>query len=307
MNDRNPLHMLGALLAPDLGLVVARAERGRLLEQWGLNPHRADPDTLMAHDDAEGFDEKIPEGVAGAALFPIMNAADALAAADILITTAASSAPFNHHTPAFLSLCRTAIECSSQAIWILSPIERNIRRKRAAGLAKIGIEHLREFLLIEIEAHDNGLRELSSEKYEKAKNRLKFHTAELDTLERLDPQNGRKYSELVRKASNWIQENPPGNHPELEKIHYPTHAKQQYRVCSSFTHGHSWPIDLIAGPLGMFAMMADAIFTALVTTESAICLYEAQSTDPDRSRKNYYPHHLQETIDEYRSRYSGTA
>lgn len=305
MEEADAVYALGAMLAPALARVGERCKRGRTLEKWGLQPHRADPRTSMALDDGDGYDQKIPEGLTGTVLFPVMNATDALASVDILITAAAKSRPFNHHTASFLALCRTAVECSAQAIWVMSPLERDIRRARAAGLAKVGTEHARDYHDTAIAAHEQKFRVLPDVNYEQSKHRLKFHNEEIDTLDTLAQVNGRKYSDLVRKAANWIEANPPAHTTETENVHIPTLSKQQYRLCSSFIHGHSWPTDLIGGgPTGMFSMMADAIATALLYTESAVSLYEAQSTDPDGTRTNYYPDGLQATVDEWRPLYA---
>ncbi|WP_207843374.1 hypothetical protein [Williamsia soli] len=305
MKEEDALYALGAMLAPALQRVGERCERGRTLEKWGLKPHRPDPRTSMALDDGDGYDRKIPEGLSGTVMFPIMNATDALASADILITAAAKKRPFNHHTASFLALCRTAVECSAQAIWVMSPVERDVRRARAAGLAKVGTEHARDYHDNAIQAHDQKLRVLPDVNYKQSQHRLKFHKEEIATLDALDQENGRKYTDLVRKAANWIEENPPAHATETQNVHIPTLSKQQYRLCSSFIHGHSWPTDLIGGgPSGMFSMMADAINTALIYTESAVCLYEAQSTDPDSTRTNYYPEELQPTIDTWRALYA---
>lgn len=185
----------------------------------------------------------------------------------------------------------------------MSPAERGDRRARAAGLARIGIEHAREYHSEAIAAHDNKLLVLPDETYKQSNHRLQFHQKELEVLETLPQQNGRKYTELVRKAANWIQENPPKHTTDIDKKHFPTIMKMQYRVCSSFTHGHSWPTDLVHGPSAMFSMMADAIATAVVSTECAIALFEAQSTDPTSGRINYYPDRLNPTIEEWRGRY----
>ncbi|OBA69004.1 hypothetical protein [Gordonia sp. 852002-10350_SCH5691597] len=305
MYDSDPLHTLATMLTPQLGRVMERAQRGRTLEEWGLNPHRADPDTPMSLDDADDYEQKIPEGLTGTVLYPIMNAVDSLAAIDILLANAVKSKPFNHHTASVLSLCRTAIECSAQAVWVMCPPERSVRRARAAGLAKIGAEHAREFHTELLKAHDNGHRTIPDETYGQSQHRQKFHDGEIAVLDNLAQEKARQYSELIRKSANWIGDNPPTHaHDLLQGIHFPTLAKQEYRVCSSFTHGHSWPIDLLGGrSTDMFAMMADAIATALVYTESALCLYEAQSTSPD-SHRRFYPERLQVTINEWRELYS---
>lgn len=210
----------------------------------------------------------------------------------------------NHHAASFLALCRTAIESSSQAIWAMSPADRADRRARAAGLAKIGLEHARDYHADAISAHDNGLQKMPDLNYKQSQHRREFHQGELDELAKLPQQSARKYTELVRKAANWIKDHPPAHTNETAMVHFPTMMQLQYRQCSSFTHGHSWPIDLVQGPSGMFAMMADSINTALLTTEVAVCLFEAQSTDPNGFRENYYPARLQPTIDAWRELYS---
>ncbi|QQM21811.1 hypothetical protein I7X09_28375 [Rhodococcus sp. P-2] len=303
MNETDALYALGTLLTPPLGRVVERGKRGQTLEPWGLQPHRADPGTPMAKDDEDGYDSKIPEGLTGTVLFPIVNATDALASIQILLETGAKRTPFKHHTPSFLSSCRTAFESSAQAIWIMSPEDRDSRRARAAGLARIGTEHAREFQSEAINAHDNKLLVMPDKSYEQSKRQHQFYQDELDVLDTLPQQKGGGYTAMVRKAANWLQDNPPFHTTDMDGKHFPTIMKQQYRVCSSFTHGHSWPTDLVNGPSALFAMMADAIATAVISTECAIALFEAQSTDPASGRTNHYPDRLQPTIDGWRDRY----
>lgn len=303
MNPMDALYALGTSLNPPLQRVIERGKRGQELEKWGLQPHRADPGTSMAKDDADDYDSLIPEGLTGTVLFPIMNATDALATIQTVLVQGAKTAPFKHHTPSFLSSCRTAFESSAQAIWIMTADDRAGRRARAAGLARIGTEHAREYQREAIESHDNKLVVMSAEDYAQSVHRLDFQQGELDVLGTLPQQKGGGYSAMVRKAASWLQDNPPLHSTDLDGKHFPSIMKQQYRLCSSFTHGHSWPTDLVDGPTSMFAMMADAIAAAVINTECAIALYEAQSTDPNIGRTNYYPDRLQVTIDEWRSRY----
>lgn len=303
MNPNELLYSLSTALNPPLQRVIARGERGQELEAWGLQPHLGDPGTSMAKDDEDDYESKIPEGLTRTAAFPVMNATDALATIRTVLAEGAKRVPFKYHTPSFLSSCRTAFESSAQAIWILSPEERDVRRARAAGLARVGIEHAKKYHEEALEAHDNRLLVLPDETLAQTKHRLQFHQEELDVLDTLPQQKGGGYTEMVRKAANWLQANPPLHSTDLNGKHFPTIMKQQYRVCSSFTHGHSWPIDLVDGPTAMFAMMADAIATAVISTECAIALYEAQATDPASGRVNHYPDRLQPTIDAWRTRY----
>ncbi len=258
----------------------------------------------MAQDDADGYDEKIPEGLSGTVLYPIMNAIDAIASTSALVSQARAEAPFNHHPAAFLSLCRTSIECSAQAIWVMSSEDRDVRRRRAAGLAKVGVEHAREWHSLTQSAYDNGLMEVPEEASVQNRHRLDMHEEELKILETLGPANARQYSDLVRKAANWIAENPPRHAEDVGRVHFQTVSKLGYRVCSSFTHGHAWPIHLLGNPMESFGMMADSVNLALINTECALALYEAQATDPNLGRDRLYPQTLQVTIDDWRGRFS---
>jgi hypothetical protein len=226
------LYALGVILNPPLARAVDRGKRGHTLEPWGLHPHRADPGTPMALDDMDGFDSKIPEGVCGTVLFPIMNATDALASIQILLRSGAGSIPFKHHTSSFLSMCRTAFESSAQAIWILSPEDRESRRARAADLARIGIEHARDYHKEAINAHDNKLMMRPDELYGQSKHRYNFHQDELAVLGTL-PLRGKGYPAMVRKAANWLEAHPPAHTTDMQGKHFPTIMKQQYRLCSS--------------------------------------------------------------------------
>lgn len=303
MNDADALHALTALMLPSLGRVLERGKRGQELETWGLKPQRPDPGTSMAKDDEDDFQINVPEGVAGTVIFPIMNATDALASINVLLEAGAKKVPFKHHTPSFLASCRTAFESSAQAIWIMSADDRDSRRARAASLARIGTEHAREYHEVAINAHANRFIVMSDQELAQSNRRLKFHQDELDVLDTLSQQSGKGYSAMVRKAANWLQDNPPVHTTDMDGKHFPTIMKQQYRVCSSFTHGHSWPTDLVHGPSQLFSMMADAIATAVISTECAVALYHSQSTNPSIARTNHYPARLQPSIDAWRARY----
>lgn len=298
------LHSLSMMLNPPLQRVIERGQRGQTLEAWGLNPHRADPNTSMAKDDDDGFDKKIPEGVTGTVMYPIMNATDALATLNVVLQAGKRSVPFRYHAPSVLASCRTAFESSAQAIWVMSPEDRDVRRARAAGLAMIGVEHAKEYHKDTIKAHDNKLLLVPDETYGQSQHRLNFHQSELDTLAALPRESGRRYTVLVRKAANWIQDNNPAHTAELAGKQFPTIMDEQYRVCSSFTHGHSWAINLADGPSAMFAMMADALMSAIISVECAVALYEAQTTDPASARTHNYPERLQPSIDAWRVRYA---
>lgn len=303
MDHSELLHAFAALFNPALGRATVRAERAQTLKDWGLNPRRPDPGTSMDADDADGYLDKIPEGLAGTVMFPIMTATDAIASAGTLIELAKQDTPFNHHTAAVLSMCRAAIECSAQAIWVMNDSDRDERRKRAAGLAKVGIEQARDWHSETIRAHENGHQLVSEESLAQSRFRMGFHEGEITVLDGLEPANARSYRDMVRKAANWISANPPRHTTDVGEVHYPTFSLGAYRVCSGFTHGHGWPTDLLGDPMESFAMMADFINLAVINTECAVALYEAQATDPNVPRDYHYPERLQITIDEWRSRY----
>lgn len=305
--DPEQIYGVGVLQYPALGRMVERTERGSELNRWALDPRRPEVASVMGHDDDE-FDTKTPHGVSGAALFPIMNAIDSMVGIHSILKRVPSVTPFNHHPASVMSLCRTAFESSAQSIWILSPNDREVRRRRAAGASKVGVGQKYSHLDTELRAHDLGSQDIPEPYLTEMRDHLVFAKEELDRVRSIDAESA-NYSKMVSMAGKWLHANPPQHlRFDLGVLNISTRIDQQYRLCSSFTHGYNWAIDFVSaeGIGGIAKMLADAIAVSLYVTESAVCLYEAQAyiNDSTSSRIGRYPSRLQPTVDSWRSMYS---
>ncbi|MGY1895959.1 hypothetical protein [Nocardia gipuzkoensis] len=280
--------------------MMERAKRGRELSAWGLNPERPDSGSVMDQDDDAHFKASTPHGVAGAALFPIMNAADALAMTCAMLELVPQSLPFNHHPASVMSLCRTAFESAAQSIWMLSPATRDQRRKRAAGASMVGAGQKSSHLRVELETHDAGKHVIPEPYLTAMRGHLQFAIEERDRVESL-PRETDNFSTMVTKAGDWISANRPVHlKTELGAADIPIQISQQYRLCSSFTHGYNWGTDFCSNIGDVGAMLSDAMAVAIFVTESAVALYEAQATNPKYPRRaKSYPSRIQPTIAQY--------
>jgi hypothetical protein len=261
----------------------------------------------MALDDV-GFDTKTPHVVSGAALFPIMNAIDSIVVIHGVLKRVRQKTPFNHHSASVMPLCRTAFESSSQSIWMLSPADRDGRRRRAAGSSLVGAGQKYSHLDTELKAHDAGKQLIPEPYLSEMRDHLKFSKEELDAVRTVncEPAN---FSKMVAEAGKWLHANPPTHlSAELGHLDLSTRIDQQYRICSSVAHGYNWATDFVAaeGIGGIAKMLADAIAVAVYVTESAVCLFEAQATNrasaPPRPRN--HPGRLQPTIGSWSSMYA---
>lgn len=294
------IYALGLVQYPALGRMMERARRGRELSAWGLNPERPDSGSVMDQDDDTHFKANTPHGVAGAALYPIMNAADALTMTCVMLELVPKSLPFNHHPASVMSLCRTAFESASQCIWMLSPSTRDQRRKRAAGASMVGAGQKSSHLRVELETHDSGKRVIPEPYLSGMRDHLHFAVEERDRVASLDRETD-NFSTMVTKAGDWLSANRPVHlKTEFDSVDLPAQISQQYRLCSSFTHGYNWGIDFCLNIGDVGAMLSEAISVAIFVTESAVALYEAQATNPESpGRAKRYPSRIQPTIEQY--------
>ena len=77
-----------------------------------------------------------------------------------------------------------------------------------------------------------------------------------------------------------------------------------YSSGSSFVHGYKWMSDYIRNDEDTLKLIADGFAAALIMTECAVALFEAQATHPARAsiRKNY-PDRLTATVEKWIPRY----
>jgi hypothetical protein len=79
-------------------------------------------------------------------------------------------------------------------------------------------------------------------------------------------------------------------------------AERFYTVGSSFVHGYKWMTAYIGTEGDVLAQLADSLAAALIMTECAVALYEAQATHPARPlvRRKNYPGYLEPTVAAWR-------
>jgi hypothetical protein len=117
--------------------ILDRAARGGALNEWSLNRQVPDEGSSLALDDAEYLPELGDMFVSETAVYPAMSAAGNLAAAAELIDgweKPDANGHLNMHTHAVMTGCRVALETAALTVWTLSPDDRELRRKRCAGL-----------------------------------------------------------------------------------------------------------------------------------------------------------------------------
>ncbi len=129
--DMDPAELLTRLsekltTAEAMHRTLMRAQRGKELYTWGLNPQYADPNSSLAADDAGFMNEYTGDMVSATARFSIMNAIDCLCATAELIEWRPKSR--DSHTTSILAQCRTAMESAATTIWLLSDRDRQMRR-----------------------------------------------------------------------------------------------------------------------------------------------------------------------------------
>ena len=82
-------------------------------------------------------------------------------------------------------------------------------------------------------------------------------------------------------------------------------AQRFYAVGSSFVHGYKWMSEYIGSDEDVMAQISDSLGAAVIMTECAIALFEAQATHPARSvvRARNYPDYLEPTVAAWRPLY----
>lgn len=296
------LYALGMMQYPALKRLKSRHERGNALGPWSLNPVRPDDGSVMSADDSLEFAEVTPHGVAGAALFPLMNAIDGLVVVRNTLERVGSRLPFNHHPASVMSLCRTSFETAAQSIWMLSPPDRDTRRRRAAGASMVGAGQKSSHLRVELQAHDNGKQVIEEPYLSSMRDHLDFAIEERDKLTGVAKEND-SFSTMVSAAATWMEQNPP-QHLSADltanTLNLRTRIDQQYRLCSSFTHGYNWGTDFATSVGDIGAMLSDAVAVAVFVTETGVALFESQATNraSPAARPKHYPARLQPSIDQ---------
>jgi hypothetical protein len=317
--------------------IADRAVRAWRLGEWALlrrayddgsthgpDPARFVPDkgSSFALDDA-GFmpeiaatmmpladEDKRENLVSTTARFPAMTAAENLVGA-VQVHGAALKEKRTSNV-SIGSLCRSAIENAAKTVWLISDPDREVRRARCLGYNARERSYQQPY--IDIEKRIYAVREdSSSPQYLKFVETTSRYDKRQELIKEL-PQDKvirppRKFEKIVEKAAEWIDQNPPPHVTEpngLQQQYGMTLGAQRfYSFGSSFVHGYKWMSDYIAGERDILAQISDGLSAAIIMTECAVALYEAQSTHPRRSvvRERNYPRWLDSTISAWRPRY----
>ena len=276
------------------------------------DPSRFAPDrgSSLALDDSGFLPQLGTNLVSSTARFPVMSAAESLVGA-----SQAYAAAIQQRRTSNLStgtLCRSAIENAAKTIWLLGGDSREVRRARCLGYTEREIGYQRQY--IEIEEKFFAVRDddgkaadyrIFKETERKYKTRLNLLTS-LPSAARTKPE--KRYEFFVEWAGKWIDNNLP---PHIINTNGLRHgmsigAQRFYAVGSSFVHGYKWMSEYIGSDEDVMAQISDSLGAALIMTECAVALYEAQATHPARSvvRSKNYPDYLNATVAAWRPLYA---
>lgn len=302
--------------------ITERVVRAWRLGEWALLRH-VNPDNSSTEPNPEPFmpdegsslalddDGFMPDFgirvVSSTARFPVMSAAENLVGAGQAHAAAFKEGRLS--TTSVASLCRCAMESSAKTIWLLSETSRDVRQARCLGFNERERSYQQPFIDIEQEV----LSQRTDPQKSARTQRFQQHVAEYDRRiaaiaslpETAREKPPRKFEKVVERAAEWIDANPPP-HAASELPHGMTlGAKHFYAFGSSFVHGFKWMSDYIRSEEDVLKMVADGFGAAVIMTECAVALFEAQSGTADtavRRRKNY-PQWLEPTVAAWAPRY----
>ncbi|WP_157773004.1 hypothetical protein [Rhodococcoides fascians] len=198
-----------------------------------------------------------------------------------------------------VTLCRSALESSARAVWLLSPTERSERRDRALRMVKAEVLGQKKFLTKQVAGyeslgaqHESHLADLRSD-LDKA----------VSVLSDLDAVAGAPTIEQqIEIASAWVDEtavNP--QHTPMAGM-----AKSMYSIASGFAHGYTWTTRHMQETADLFNITADFLYVATTMLNAAVILHETQSAASSDSISELCPAHLRDVARTFHHRYVPT-
>ena len=293
-----------AMLIANIG---DRAKQANDFLEWGLRPHRVQPDSRFARDDEAAELEGEPFLISSTARYPAMNASENLVAAAQVVAFALTRGQLR--TSAVSVLCRTAMESAAKTIWLISETDTDERRRRCYGFIEDERSWQDHFDKIEAEtlaARTDELVEADRAAFEQHRERFEKRLKLITDLPRDARKAPPKFTRLVNDAADWVDANRPRQpDPELDRVMLARGAKSFYSLGSGFVHGYKWAIDYVDDDSDLMEMTLDAFGAALRMTQCAVILFEAQSVGPkpNPARTRNYPAGLAETVAEWAVRY----
>ncbi|MDC8995432.1 hypothetical protein PR371_15750 [Mycobacterium marinum] len=206
-------------------------------------------------------------------------------------------------------LCRCAIEASAKTIWLLAPEDREERRARCLGYNQSERQPQQAFIRVE----ERVLQKKQENGQPADFDNFNRHRTEYDERQAVIaalPRDKRKkppgdYLDIVDWSAKWIDANRPAHAAQEMGYGMELAAERFYSYGSSFVHGYKWMTDYIRNDEQSLTIVADGFAAAVIMTESAICLFEAQCTTTAgaAARRKNYPEWLVPTIDAWIPRY----
>lgn len=245
--------------------------------------------------------------VSSTARYPVMSATESLVGA-----AQAHAAAFQEgrtNVAAVVSLCRCALEASAKTIWLLADPSRKERRARALGFTQSERQPQQSYHRIEERVLAARSLPTDSPEYQG----FQRHRAEYDRRAALItavPKAERKkppgnHSDFVTWSARWIDANPAPHVADESALRMELGSDRFYAYASSFVHSYKWMTDYVHDDEDTLKMLGDGLAAAVIMTECAVALFEAQSTHPVRLpiRLRHCPNALWPTIEEWAPRY----
>lgn len=285
---------------------LKRAQRGKELYTWGLNPPSADPNSSLAADDAGFMNEYTADMVSATAMFPIMNAIDCLCAIAELIEWRPRSR--GSHTTSILAQCRTAIESAATTIWLLADRDRQMRRGLSVRFTTSELNAQRSYHKSTTKRFNTDPNHADTKQYMDFAEHVRLFDERVTMLrsgENITPKAPVRSSDgVVRFAAKWLDNHPPAHAAKGEPygrkaFGFEDTASEFYLTSSAIMHGLKWPLDYMpSGELDMSRLVVDGVSIAVGMAECAVALFEvhAQQRTPRTQRNSLYPDRLRPTI-----------
>lgn len=290
---------LSRALIPSRARIDSRTEEARLFAKWRVNPSQPRPGSPLDLDDSGYFSAVVTENVSSSpirdhALFPTMAAAENLTTVVRLIDDWDRNGQMR--SMSVVTLCRSALESSARAVWLLSPPERSERRSRALRMVKAEILGQKKFLTKQVAGYESQGTRYESEL---AALRSDLDKA-IDVLSDLDAVAGAPTIEQqIELASAWVDEtavNP--QHTPMASM-----AKSMYSIASGFAHGYAWTTKHMQETTDLFNITADFLYVATTMLSAAVILHETQSAASSSDISELCPGHLRDVARIFHQRY----
>jgi hypothetical protein len=273
----------------------------------GVRKMMPDKGSSLALDDQDFMPGLGDFVVSSTARFPVMSGTENLVGAAQAHTAAFQEGRTSVASVA--SLCRCALEASAKTIWLLADPSREERRARSLGFEQSERQPQQAFLRIEEKVLEARGLPADSPEYQNFSRHRAEYDARATLIAAVPKANKRKppgnYADFVSWSAKWIDANPAPHVTDTSALGMELGSNRFYSYASSFVHGFKWMSDYIRDDEDTMKVLADGFASAVIMTECAVALFEAQSAHPARVpvRLRHCPRILWSTIEEWAPRY----